>query len=175
MMARLALRLLAGLDTGVGGGLLALAWYCFHSRLHGEFWWTKLNVAASVFLGGQVFYSGLGKATVIGSAVLIVLYGVAGALAGSVLPVRGGFIVRLASALAAAYVFHLLMEHYGWRMLGPAASRYFPRGATVPAHCLFALSLMRFGRRWRVLNESDISPDLPPESPANLEADSGLP
>jgi len=136
-------RLAAAVETAVPASLAALLWFAIHSLILREPWWSKFNVAAGPFFGDRVFYLGLGRATLAGAALLVVLYSLSGMLFGLVASSRS---MARASALAAVWLacWHVFAQHFVWPRLHPAAPPYFPMMATVPSHLAAAILLARF-------------------------------
>jgi hypothetical protein len=149
---------MAGLDVGISGAVLCLAWLSFHSWLRGEFWWAKFNVAAAVFFGDSVYAIGLGRATLSGIALLIAVYALLGVVF-SLLARTQGFTRNLLLGFMAALLWHSLADRYFWRMLDVFAPAYFPSLATLPAHLLLAINFSRFAARYRALALAFGSPD----------------
>jgi hypothetical protein len=145
-------RLWAGLECGVGGGALILAWFALHALAHKEQWWSKFNVAGGIFYGPPVYHSGLGRATLAGAAVLLLFYGLAGALFGWLANPASG---RRTLGLALLYVglLHVLESFRLWPSMGLFASLWFPWSATLPADLLLLLALARFPHCYRGLAE----------------------
>ena len=157
------LRLLAGIDSGAGAALAAVAWFAVHSRLAGEPWWAKYNLAAATFYGVNVFTMGRGRATAAGAALLFAAYtllGVAFAfLAAGRSPARS--FLRACLWMAC---WHIAANRYVWPWLDPSAPHYFPWHATVPAHLAAAILLARFParlHRLRLLWEPRLGGDAP--------------
>lgn len=143
-------RLWAGLDCGVWAAVLFNAWLALHSIARGEFWWSKFNVAASVFFGDAVFRMGLGRATLAGLALLLIVYACLGMLFGLAASTRG-FLRNLILAVLFALAWHLLAHRFFWRALSPFGPSYFPPYAVLVGHLFYALLLTRFARRFRAL------------------------
>ena len=158
---------LAGLDAGLFGAFLAIAWLCFHSWLRGEFWWSKLNVAGAFFYGEPAFQSGVGRVTFAGAALLILMYSLLGGLLALLTPAPPRWYKSLIVGLSGAFVFQVLADHWVWRLFHPFAGAYFPRIATLPAHLLFGLSMVRLGRRYLALGRAfgGLPPPAPPPAP----------
>ncbi|HEY3441336.1 MAG TPA: hypothetical protein VGK29_11310 [Paludibaculum sp.] len=149
-LSPIAIRLLAGLDTGVVAGLPALAWLLFHSWLRGEQWWAKLNVAGALFFGESVYSMGLSRASLAGGALLVVGYGLLGAVFGLIARPRG--IARnLILGFLLAIAWQLACQKYLLRLVNPFAPAYFPPLSTLPAQLMFGLGLARFSGRFQSL------------------------
>ena len=144
-------RWLAGLDAGVCGALWVLFWLALHGRLSGSLWWSKFNVAASPFFGDRVFSAGLGRVTLAGAALLFVVYSILGAVLGRLTPAPPRWPRSLFVGLTGALLFHLLAQRWGWSLLNPFAPTWFTPQATLPAHLLFGLAMVRLGRRYLAL------------------------
>jgi hypothetical protein len=143
-------RAAAGLDTGTTGGVLVLLWVVLQGVVAGQYWWAKLNVVSAVFYGDAVFHMGLGRASLAGAALLLVVYallGVGFALTG----VAGGFSRMLIRATVFVLAWHLVADRWVWRQFHPFAPLYYGSFGMLPAHALYLLALSRTGRRFRAL------------------------
>lgn len=145
------LRLAAGVEAAVPAALAVLLWFGVHSRLMGEPWWSKFNVAAAPFFGGRVYYLGFGRATVCGVALLLLLYCVLGILYAFL---AGGRTTARAFLRAALWLtcWHFFSQQYLWPRLDPDAAPYFPPSATAPAHAAAAILLARLPAAFRRLS-----------------------
>lgn len=150
---RAATRTLAGLEAGVMGSFAVICWFLLHSWVRGEYWWSKFNVLAAVFFGNRVFQAGLSVETLVGFCEIVLLYGVAGIAASWVLPLRSGRLMRFVGAILFAAALHWVLQMFGWRRFNPFAPSYFVPAATVPAHFLFALVLLRLPGTLRAVND----------------------
>ncbi|MCC7154824.1 MAG: hypothetical protein IT161_09645 [Bryobacterales bacterium] len=153
---RLARRALAGLDAGVTGSLVVVAWFVFHSWARGELWYTKFNVAAGVLFGSRVFQAGASMTTLVGFSLLVVVYSLAAVPAAWAVPQRSSLLLRIAAVLIYSALFHTLLERWAWPHISTYAPSYFPRTATVPAHLLYAICLLRVPARRRLLEDQQI-------------------
>jgi hypothetical protein len=146
-------RLLAGLEVGFAGGLAVLAWLCVHSVMSGELWWAKLNVASGLFYGAGVYSMGLGRATLAGASLLILLYTFAAVIFAQIVPVTG-YARNALFALAFSAAMNLAGERWVWPRLDPFAPAYFPFQVMLAGHLLFALALGRFTGRFSSLAQT---------------------
>src|SRR5579872_1722867 len=71
---------LAGIQAGVIGALILLGYVALDSAWHRRSVWTVPNLLASTFYGEAAYRPGLGARTGAGVALLVVLYGVLGAV-----------------------------------------------------------------------------------------------
>ena len=145
-----AIRMLAGLESGVIAGLPAVTWLMFHSWLRGEPWWAKLNVAGALFFGGAVYTMGLSRASLAGFALLLAGYAFLGIVFGLLARPRG--VARnLILGLLLAMAWQLACQQYVLRLIDPSAPAYFPPLSTLPAQLMFGLGLGRFAPRFQAL------------------------
>ncbi|MGC8881700.1 MAG: hypothetical protein ACP5UT_02610 [Bryobacteraceae bacterium] len=144
------LRLAAGVDVGAGASIAVLLWFAVHSRLLGDPWWAKFNLAAAVIYGSEVYWMGRGRATLAGAALLFVLYTLLGVLF-AFLAGRRSFWRSALLALLWMALWQMAAERHVWPLLDDAAPQYFNRLATVPAHLAAAILLMRYPSRLRRL------------------------
>lgn len=149
-VSRKLCRVLSGVDVGLSAAVAVLCWLVFHSWLKGEFWWAKLNVAGALFYGPGVYSMGLGRATVAGFALLMVVYTSLGTLFSWVARSEG-YARNLMLALAWSGVWHLVAQRWFWPGLDAFGPLYFPVLATLPAHLIAALCLARYAARYRSL------------------------
>ena len=129
---------LVGLELGIIGGLLMLAWYALIAPVLGQGWWTVPNLLGSKYFAARVVRSGPGFVTLSGSALHLVMAGVVGGLAGLLTP--GNRLVGLAIALAwylGSYYFLWkraapMLTDYGWQPV--LAVGYFIYGSVLGYH-----------------------------------------
>lgn len=143
-----ACRSLAGLDAGVGGGLVVLFWLTIVARIQGDYWWAKLNVAGALFYGDRVYSMGWGRASLAGAAIFLILYSLLG-LAYSLLARPRGTGFNLLAAMTVALLWHQMADALLWPRWNRSAPVYFHPVVMLPAHVWFGLSLLRFAPRFR--------------------------
>src|SRR3984893_7678415 len=80
---------LAGIQAGVVGGILLVAYLALDSAWHRRSIWTVPNLLASTFYGESAYQSGFGARTSAGLALLLFLCGALGALFALVLRDHG--------------------------------------------------------------------------------------
>lgn len=143
-----ACRMLAGADTGLAGGILVLVWLSFFSRMQGEYWWSKWNVAGALFYGDRIFVMGLGRASIAGAALLLLIYAALGVVF-SLIGRPRGFAFNLLAGLTLALLWHQMADWLLWPRLHPSAPRFFHPFVMLPANVLYVAALIRFGPRIR--------------------------
>ena len=141
-------RLLVGIDVGVRGAGLVLLWFALHSILIREFWWAKLNVLGSFFYGLSAFSAGLGRVTVAGLAMLVVLYGLGGAVLAAVMPERMKASMRLLLTAGFVALWQFAMTRVILPWISPFTAAYFSDRVVFIANLLFLLVLLRLGRKF---------------------------
>jgi hypothetical protein len=104
---------LAGLEIGILGGLVMLAWFALSSPLIGQPWWTVPNLFASSMYTSRAVRFGPGTVTLFGAAVHLCLAGLVGAVAGIVTP--GGRLFGLGLAV----VWYLVCYMFLWKRIAP--------------------------------------------------------
>jgi hypothetical protein len=149
-LSRRSCRLLAGLETGLWGGVLVVLWLVIDSMLRGDLWYSKLNIAGAAFYGPAIYQMGRGRATIAGLALLVVIYSVLGAIFGLFGRTRG-FLANLLLGITYALAWDVFAQQFIWRLLDSSAPGYFSRLATLMGHLLFGLSLTRFPVRFHAI------------------------
>jgi hypothetical protein len=109
---------LAGLEAGVIGALVMLAWFAIASPLIGSEWWAIPNLYASDTVARRGISTGPGIPTAVGAAVLTITGGLVGALAGLLRP-RGRLV-----GLGVAIAWFLVSQAFLWRWTAPAVPYY---------------------------------------------------
>jgi hypothetical protein len=104
---------LMGLQLGVIGGVLMLAWFALISPVLGHPWWLIPNLFASHFYNTREVRFGPGIVTIVGAAMQIVTTGTVGFISGLVTP--GG---RL-SGIGIAVVWYLFCILFLWKRIAP--------------------------------------------------------
>jgi hypothetical protein len=126
---------LAGLQLGVVGGLIMLAWYIVMAPVVGQPWWAIPNVLASRYFVYQVLGSGPGFPTLAGASFQLVTAGLVGTIVGLFTPSG-----RL-PALGAAISWYLLSYFLVWRRVAPLAVAYAPQSILAIGYFLYGSAL----------------------------------
>jgi hypothetical protein len=122
-----ALDFLVGIETGVLGGLVMLAWFAVLSTLLGQPWWTIFNLYASEAYSREAVRYGPGWVTITGMAVHLTMAGIVGGIAGFFTP--GGRLFGLGIAL----VWYLICHLFLWQRIAPAVPVYTHYGVLMSA------------------------------------------
>jgi len=142
---------LAGVETGVWGGVLVIAWYATVSWLYGEPAWTvPARLAAAVYGPGLAQGGGL-MAGAAGAALEVSGGGIVGALFG--LSMRAQWCARRAPLLGLFFGLGWYYVGYGIlpREFGRAAASVFSLRSALLAHVAFGLFLAAYPRFLRSL------------------------
>ena len=105
--------LLMGLQLGVIGGVVMLAWFALISPVLGHPWWLIPNLFASHFYNAREVHFGPGIVTIVGAAMQIVSAGTVGLISGLITP--GG---RL-SGIGTAVVWYVFCILFLWKRIAP--------------------------------------------------------
>ena len=105
--------ILFGLQLGVIGGIIMLAWFALVCPLVGKPWWLIPNLFGSHFYNSREVYLGPGIVTVVGAALQIVMSGLVGCLSGLATPGE-----RL-SGLGAALAWYFFCILFLWKRIAP--------------------------------------------------------
>lgn len=137
-------RLLAGIETGIVGGIAMLLYFSGLSFLQRQQWWTAENLLGSAVYGNAAIWKGLGRATMAGAAVQLVLASLCGiAFSFTISFLRVGSVFRLSAAVAAATGWYFLFYNWIFPAVAPLIPMYSSRSAPLVAHLLLGLSLSR--------------------------------
>ena len=142
----LAVRVLAGLETGILGSLLMLSWVCVASVWDGAPWYEVPNLWATAIWGRMALYRHWSMMTLGGSCLQIVVGALIGAIFATVFgALQGQFRLLVPGLLTGLSWFGI----FAWRNRTFAANA--PQPAVVIAYALFGVMLIRVARRGRVL------------------------
>jgi hypothetical protein len=169
-LPRVVYRLWAGLECGVLAGSISLVWFAFHALAHGDYWWSKFNIAAGWFYDMAVYRAGLSWVTLAGASVLMVFYCLAGALFAFG---WNAFSHPRAFLVVPFYVagVHFFAAYCLWPSFGPFARLWFPWTATAPVHFVLFVILMRYPILYLRLVDGAGEPGWLPREPPPPPAD----
>jgi hypothetical protein len=144
-------RLLAGLESGILGAAVMIAWFALDSLLERQYWWAMLNLWGAGVYHNRVFSMGFGVATLAGASTHFFLHGLGGAVWSLIAGKISNYWLHLFCSFAAAAAWYLLLMHAFWPAVAPIVSRITPLPATLLAYFLFGAALSRNARRARQL------------------------
>ncbi len=143
---KLVIRVLAGLQVGVTGGLLMLLWFAMHSMILGQRWYAVPNLLGSTFFCDHAFRAGAGWVTASGFALHVIASGCVGVLFGLTAPASAaisGLRTFLLGLLAGMLWYYVLFELF-WKFVNPWVLLYSSHRTMVVAHLIYGAWLARW-------------------------------
>jgi hypothetical protein len=129
------LDLFVGIEVGVLGSFVTLAWFALISPIIGDPWWLIPNLFASHFYTDHQVRGGLGLVTLAGSAVHVILSGLIGAINGLCTP--GGRLFGLGLAI----VWYAVCYFFLWKRYAPLLLAYGSQPLLMTGWFLFGSTL----------------------------------
>jgi hypothetical protein len=154
---------LAGIQAGVNGTLVLLGYLALDSAWHRRSIWLVPNLLASTFYGESAYQPRFGARTGSGLALLLVLYGVLGALFGLVVRDQGSRLRMTLLGLIFGTGWFFLSFDVLWKYVNPMVRMYSPDRAMLVGHLLYGGLL---GRRLPFYVRSMSAAEGPAEPPA---------
>jgi len=137
----LLVRALAGIETGVLGGLAMWGWLAASSAVNRQPVWTVPNLLAEVFYGRDALRRDFSGLTIAGLALHLVAAGLAGLLFGLLIgESQNRLRVALLGILTGLVWFHF-SEVLFWRKLGALTAIYSRVRPMLLAHLIFGVAL----------------------------------
>jgi len=136
--------LLAGMQAGMVGVLLMLAWLGVSAAWQQRSFWTAENLMASAFYGTRSIHSGFAGRTLPGLALYLVLYSLLGALLGVLLRDRVPRTRTLLVAIFFSMVWYYASFHWMWERVMPLVALLHAERPTAIGHLIYGLWLGRF-------------------------------
>jgi hypothetical protein len=133
---------LAGLQAGITGALWMFL--CFFA---GALWtgggiWSVPNLFATTFHGVYAYQNGFFKTTWVGIALIVVIYGIIGALWGCVWRGRRRPLFSFAGAITGLAIYYLFFD-WVWPHANRLIAEYAPLRVVEVAHILWGIALAR--------------------------------
>ncbi|MGA2328043.1 MAG: hypothetical protein ABSH05_17330 [Bryobacteraceae bacterium] len=137
----LLVRALAGIQTGVLGGLAMFGWLAASSAVERQSVWIVPNLLGSLFYGRDVLWRSFSRTTVAGLALHLFVTGLIGLGFGmAVGESRNRLRVALLGIFSALVWYHF-SELLFWRKLGALAMIYSPPRSMLLAHLVYGFAL----------------------------------
>lgn len=124
-----------GIEVGVIGALITLAWFALISPVLGQPWWFFINLFASQFYSVPEVRSGGGIITGVGGALHVVTSGMVGGINGLLTP--GGRLFGLGVAI----LWYLVCYFFLWKRMAPMLPVYAPQPVLIAGWFLFGSAL----------------------------------
>jgi hypothetical protein len=135
---------LAGLQAGLVGVLLMLAWLGVSAAWQQRSFWTAENLMASAFYGTRSIHSGFASRTLPGLALYVVLYSLLGALLALAVRDRATRMRTILLAIFFAMVWYYASFHWMWERVMPLVALLHAERPTAIGHVIYGLWLGRF-------------------------------
>jgi hypothetical protein len=139
-------RLLPGLQAGMAGALVMLAWLALAMLWSKHSIWWFPNLMATTFGGEAALRLGFGKYTAAGLALHLIQFSFLGAIFALVMPaqMRRGRAVLIGVIVGVAWFY--LMYGLVWKHLNPIIPLYSPDRQILVGHVFFGMMLGRVSR-----------------------------
>jgi hypothetical protein len=134
-------RALAGIQTGVLGGLAMWGWLAASSAVDRQPVWTIPNLLASVFYGRDVLRRDFSGLTIAGLALHLFAAGLAGLLFGLLVGESQNRLRVALLGILTGLVWYHFSEVLFWRKLGALAAIYSPVRPMLLAHLIYGFAL----------------------------------
>lgn len=142
---------LAGIQAGVLGGIVMVAWLAFTSALLGRSPWILPNLAASLLYGRAVLRASFGMPTVAGIALVIALGGAIGLFFGIVIGAHANRARIVMLGILTGLIWYYFSQALFWDRLGVLAGIHVSPAATMVGHLLYGVVLGQYPRRLQVV------------------------
>jgi hypothetical protein len=161
---------LAGLEAGVVGAFVLLAWLMIASLWSSRSVWLTPNLFATTFFGSSVYRNHFLRASWTGVALIIALYGILGGLWGTIWREKRRPLLALWGALAGIGAYFLFFDLV-WKHFNPLIPVYAPLRQMQIAHVLWGILLARSPKYARRIEHSISPAPLVPPLPESQEAE----
>ncbi len=132
---------LAGIQAGVAGALALFVYLAVNSAWHRRSIWTVPNLLASTFYGESAYRQGFGARTSAGVALLVVLYGLLGALFGLVVRDHGSPLRVIFLGLIYGTAWFFVSFDWLWKHVNPLVPLYSSDRIMLVGHLLYGAVL----------------------------------
>lgn len=143
-------RVLAGVESGVYGGLGMSLFLGLYSALRGQLWWSYENLLGSIVYGNSALFRGYGRATLAGFAVQVFTSGLAGVVFSLCFARTRGRLLSLVEGLGFAMVWYVLLFRVAYPAAAPLVPIYAAQPATLIGHVILGLVLARAPRLYEL-------------------------
>jgi hypothetical protein len=145
------LQAIAGVESGVLGGMVMLAWLAILSLMQGRSIWSIPNLLASTFYGEAALRRGFRSTTLSGVALHLIMTAAAGLVFGLAV---GGIASRsrvMLLGLASGMTWYFLSLSIFWKHVNPIVPLYGSGNGMLLAHLGLGYFLGSFPKYWRDL------------------------
>ena len=157
---------LAGIQAGIVGSLILLAYLALDAGWHSRSVWTIPNLLSCTFYGESAYIPGFGSRTGAGLALLLFIYGLLGALFGLVTQAQRKRTLVTVWGVIFAVIWFFLSFRFLWRFIDPMVPIYSPDRAMLAGHFLYGAFLGRlFPAYLQTLRGDPVLPVIEPAEP----------
>jgi hypothetical protein len=135
---------LAGLQAGMAGAFVYLAWMGTTATLEHQSFWTPENLLATVFYGGEAIRAGLGSTTFSGLALYLLLYSLLGALFATAFRNRLSRLSLTLAGMLCGLCWYFLSFHLIWSAIAPLVTLLHVERTTLWGHAIYGALLARY-------------------------------
>ncbi len=139
-------RVLAGLQTGMAGALMMLAWLGVVTLWSRHSVWWFPNLMATTFGGDPALQNHFDRYSPAGLALHLLQFSLLGALFARAVPERTGYTRLLLAGVVLAVAYYYLMYGFVWKHLNPLIPLYSPDRQILVGHIFFGFMLARLPR-----------------------------
>ncbi len=154
---------LAGIETGVFGGLAMFGWMALGSALDMRSIWTPMNLLGSTLSGRQALPWGFGWTTVMGLSLHLTVSGLVGMMFGLLVGSAGRRLRVTLLGMLAGLVWYYFSQALFARRLGAFVVLYSPPRTMLMAHLIYGLVLGWFPSGFRLAARSFLVEPAPEE------------
>lgn len=139
-------RVSAGLQTGMAGALVILAWLALAMVwAQHSIWWFP-NLMGTTFGGDSALRAGFGRYSLAGIALHLIQYSALGVVFAYLVPARPRFGALLLSGILLSLAYYFVMYGWVWKHINPLIPLYSPDRQVLIAHIFYGMMLARFPR-----------------------------
>ncbi len=160
---------LAGIQAGVLGGVVMVAWLAFTSALLGRSPWILPNLAASALYGRAVLRASFGMPSVAGIALVLALAGLIGLVFAMLIGAHANRARVVLLGILAGLVWYYFSQALFWDRLGVLAGIHVSPAATMVGHLLYGLVLGQYPSRLEAAKRQFREGPAGPATPAEAE------
>lgn len=139
-------RFVAGLQAGMAGALVMLAWLAITMLWYRNSIWWFPNLMATTFGGDPALHPGFGKYSPAGIALHLVQFSVLGGLFAITVPQSFPYLRLLLLGVLAGLGYYFVMYDFAWKHLNSLIPLYAVDRPTLVGHLLYGLMLARAPR-----------------------------
>lgn len=145
------LRAIAGVESGVIGGVFMLAWLALLSLFQGRSIWSVPNLLASTFYGEAALRRGFRWTSLSGVALHLIMTAMAGLMFGLAVSGIASRSRVMLLGFASGMVWYFLWLGFFWKLMNPIVPVYGSGGGMLLAHLGLGYFLGSFPKYWSEL------------------------